>query len=196
MKRAFDFTVSLLLMILLLPVFLIIGIIIAIDSGRPVIFKQYRVGKDNRLFYVYKFRTMKMGTRNTATGDLTESEECITVSGKFLRATSLDELPQLINIINGSMSFVGPRPLIPEEKEIRQLRKEYNVYSVRPGMTGLAQINGRDTLSAEEKALFDKEYVEKQSLLLDIKILFKTVLVVLKREGISEGGEAGNSHLS
>lgn len=194
MKRAFDFTVSLLMIILLSPLFLIIGIIIMIDSGRPVIFKQYRVGKDNKLFYVYKFRTMKTGTRNTATEDLTESDECITASGKFLRATSLDELPQLINIINGSMSFVGPRPLIPEEKEIRQLRKEYNVYSVKPGMTGLAQINGRDTLSAEEKALFDKEYVEKQSLILDIKILLKTVLVVLKREGISEGGEAGNSH--
>lgn len=194
MKRAFDFTVSLLMMILLSPLFLIIGIIIMIDSGRPVIFKQYRVGRDNRLFYIYKFRTMKTGTRNAATEDLTESEECITASGKFLRATSLDELPQLINILNGSMSFVGPRPLIPEEKEIRELRREYNVYSVRPGMTGLAQVNGRDTLSAEEKALFDKEYVEKQSLLFDIKILFKTVLVVLKREGISEGGEAGNSH--
>lgn len=193
MKRAFDFTVSLIMLILLSPLFLIISIVIMLDSGRPVIFKQYRVGRDNKLFYVYKFRTMKTGTRNTATEDLVESEECITASGKFLRATSLDELPQLINILNGSMSFVGPRPLIPEEKEIRQLRKEYNVYSVRPGMTGLAQINGRDTLSAEEKALFDKEYVEKQSLLFDIKILFKTVLVVLKREGISEGGEAGNS---
>lgn len=117
MKRAFDFTVSLLMMILLSPLFLIIAIIITIDSGRPVIFKQYRVGRDNKLFYVYKFRTMKTGTRNTATEDLAESDECITASGKFLRATSLDELPQLINIINGSMSFVGPRPLIPEEKK-------------------------------------------------------------------------------
>ena len=114
-------------------------------------------------------------------------------SGRFLRKTSLDELPQLFNILSGSMSFVGPRPLIPEEKEIRTLRREYGVYSVRPGMTGLAQVNGRDKLSIEEKALFDKEYVDKQSLWLDIKIMFKTVKVVLCREGISEGGEKGNT---
>lgn len=194
MKRAFDFIVSLLMLILLSPLFLIIGIIILLDGGTPVIFRQYRVGKDNKLFYIYKFRTMRQGTRNTSTGELTESDSCITKSGKILRKLSLDELPQLVNILNGSMSFVGPRPLIPEEKEIRQLRKDYNVYSVRPGMTGLAQINGRDDLGIEEKALFDKEYVEKQSFLLDIKILFKTVAVVLKREGISEGGEADNIH--
>lgn len=193
MKRFFDFTVSLLMLIILSPLFLIISLIILIDAGRPVIFKQYRVGKDNKLFYIYKFRTMKRGTRNASTEELTESGECITRSGRILRALSIDELPQLFNILNGSMSFVGPRPLIPEEKEIRQLRKEYNVYSVRPGMTGLAQVNGRDSLGAEEKALFDKEYVEKQSFILDIKILIKTVKVVLKREGISEGGEADNS---
>ncbi len=194
MKRAFDFTVSLLMIILLSPLFLIISIIIMFDAGMPVIFRQYRVGKDNKLFYIYKFRTMKRGTRNAATEELMESDSCITKSGRILRALSLDELPQLVNILNGSMSFVGPRPLIPEEKEIRQLRKEYNVYSVRPGMTGLAQINGRDTLDAEKKALFDKEYVEKQSFLFDMKILIKTVSVVLKREGITEGGEADNSH--
>lgn len=194
MKRAFDFTVSLLMLILLSPLFIIISIVIMFDAGRPVIFRQYRVGKDNKLFFIYKFRTMKRGTRNAATEELTESDSCITKSGRILRALSLDELPQLINILNGSMSFVGPRPLIPEEKEIRQLRKEYGVYSVKPGMTGLAQINGRDTLDAEKKALFDKEYVEKQSFIFDMKILFKTVSVVLKREGISEGGEADNSH--
>ena len=164
-----------------------------IDSGYPVIFKQYRVGKDNKLFYIYKFRTMKVNTRNTSTDDLVEAESVITKSGRILRKTSLDELPQLFNVLTGKMSFVGPRPLIPEEKEIRQIRKEYNVYSVRPGITGLAQVNGRDMLTAKEKALFDKEYVEKQSVSLDIKIMFKTVMVVLKRENISEGGEAGNS---
>lgn len=193
MKRIFDFTVSLLLIIALIPVFLIIALVVLIDSGYPVIFKQYRVGKDNKLFYIYKFRTMKVNTRNTATEDLKEADSVITKSGRILRKTSLDELPQLFNVLAGKMSFVGPRPLIPEEKEIRQIRKELGVYSVRPGITGLAQVNGRDMLSAKEKALFDKEYVEKQSLLFDIKIMFKTVLVVLKRENIAEGGEAGNS---
>ncbi|MBR2869077.1 MAG: sugar transferase [Clostridia bacterium] len=193
MKRIFDFTVSLLLIIFLSPVFLIVALVVLVDSGHPVIFRQYRVGKGNKLFYIYKFRTMRVNTRNASTDDLSEAEQAITRSGRVLRKTSLDELPQLFNVLTGKMSFVGPRPLIPEEKEIRQLRKEYNVYSVRPGITGLAQINGRDMLSAEEKALFDKEYVEKQSFLFDIKILFKTVMVVLKRENILEGGEKGNS---
>lgn len=193
MKRIFDFTVSLLLIILSSPVFLIVALIVLIDSGYPVIFKQYRVGKGNKLFYIYKFRTMRVNTRNAATDDLDEAEQAITKSGRILRKTSLDELPQLFNVLTGKMSFVGPRPLIPEEKEIRRIRKEYNVYSVRPGITGLAQVNGRDMLTAEEKALFDKEYVEKQSFMLDMKILFKTVLVVLKRENILEGGEKGNS---
>lgn len=192
MKRIFDFTVSLLLIIILIPLFLIIGIVIAADSGRPVIYRQYRVGKDNKLFFIYKFRTMKTNTPIAATGELTGAEKYITRSGKILRKTSLDELPQLFNVLAGDMSFVGPRPLIPEEKEIRNLRKEYGVYSVRPGITGLAQVNGRDKLSDKEKALFDKEYVDKQSLLLDIKISFKTVMVVLKRENISDGGEPEN----
>lgn len=193
MKRIFDFTVSLLMLIILSPVFLIVSVLILFDAGAPVIFRQYRVGKDNKLFYVYKFRTMKNDTRNASTEDLKEAESCITKSGRILRKTSLDELPQLFNILIGNMSFVGPRPLIPEEKEIRKLRAEYGVFSVKPGMTGLAQVNGRDMLSIEEKALFDKEYVEKQSFWFDIKIMFKTVIVVLKRENISEGGEKGNS---
>ena len=196
MKRFFDFTVSLLLIMALIPVFLIIALVVLIDSGYPVIFKQYRVGKDNKLFYIYKFRTMKVNTRNTATEDLKEANSVITKSGRILRKTSLDELPQLFNVLAGKMSFVGPRPLIPEEKEIRQIRKELGVYSVRPGITGLAQINGRDNLSIEEKALFDKEYIDKQSLAFDIKILIKTVMVVLKRENIAEGSEPDNRHNS
>lgn len=192
MKRVFDFTVSLLLIIILLPVFLIVSLVVLIDSGAPVIFRQYRVGKDNKLFYIYKFRTMRKNTRNAATADLTDSDKFITKSGRILRKTSIDELPQLVNVLIGDMSFVGPRPLIPEEKEIRALRKEYNVYSVRPGITGLAQINGRDNLTIEEKALFDKEYIDKQSLAFDFKILLKTVTVVLKRENIKEGGEPNN----
>lgn len=196
MKRIFDFTVSLLLILLTLWLFLIISIIIAIDAGSPVIYRQYRVGKDNKLFYIYKFRTMKNNTRLAATKDLTEADSVITKSGRFLRKTSLDELPQLFNVLKGDMSFVGPRPLIPEEKEIRQLRKEYGVYNVRPGITGWAQVNGRDMLSDEEKALFDKEYIDKQSIAFDVKIMVKTVLVVLKRENISEGGEPNNKYNS
>lgn len=196
MKRLFDFTVSLVLIIMLLPIFLIISIIIAIDAGNPVIYKQYRVGRDNKLFYIYKFRTMKNNTRLAATKDLTEAESVITKSGRILRKTSLDELPQLFNVLKGDMSFVGPRPLIPEEKEIRILRKEYGIYSVRPGITGWAQVNGRDMLSDEEKALFDKEYIDKQSIAFDIKIMFKTVMVVLKRENISEGSEPDNKYNS
>lgn len=196
MKRFFDFTVSLLVILALLPVFLIIGIIIAIDAGNPVIYKQYRVGKDNKLFYIYKFRTMKNNTRLAATKDLTEADSVITKSGRILRKTSLDELPQLFNVLKGDMSFVGPRPLIPEEKEIRQIRKDYGIYSVRPGITGWAQVNGRDMLSDEEKALFDKEYIDKQSIAFDIKIMFKTVMVVLKHENIAEGSEPNNRHNS
>lgn len=192
MKRAFDFTVSLLLIIILFPLFLLISLIVLIDAGSPVIFRQYRVGKDNKLFYIFKFRTMRRGVKNVATANLKNSEKLITRSGRFLRKTSLDELPQLVNVLLGDMSFVGPRPLIPEEKEIRALRKKYNVYSVRPGITGWAQINGRDNLTDEEKALFDKEYIDKQSIWFDIKILFRTVFVVLKRENISEGGEPEN----
>ena len=196
MKRFFDFTVSLILVLLLLPVFALIGIIIAVDAGRPVIYKQYRVGKDNKLFYIYKFRTMKNNTRIAATKDLTEADSVITKSGRFLRKTSLDELPQLFNVLKGDMSFVGPRPLIPEEKEIRNIRKEYGIYAVRPGITGWAQVNGRDMLGDEEKALFDKEYIDKQSLIFDIKIMIKTVMVVLKRENIAEGGEPDNKYNS
>lgn len=190
MKRAFDFIVSLFALILLSPLFLIVAVAILIDDGRPVFFTQERVGKDNKLFNVYKFRTMKNGVGDFATGELDDAHSKITRTGKFLRSSSIDELPQLINILNGSMSIVGPRPLIPAEKEIRELREEYGVYSVRPGMTGLAQINGRDNLGYKEKALLDKEYVEKQSFCLDMKIIFKTVIKVLRRSDINEGRQA------
>ncbi len=189
MKRFFDIVGSLILIVFLIPVFAVVGLIVLLIDGSPVMFRQQRIGKNGELFNVYKFRTMKNNTRNAATADLAESEEQITKCGRFLRKTSLDELPQVFNVLGGSMSFVGPRPLIPEEKEIHDLRTKYGVYSVRPGMTGLAQVSGRDLLTADEKALFDKEYVEKQSILFDIKICIKTVKVVFARENISEGGE-------
>lgn len=192
MKRFLDILFSFFALIILSPLFLIVSVVVLIDNGAPVLFKQERVGKDNKLFKIYKFRTMKFGTRDVATEQLVESEERITKSGKFLRKTSIDELPQLINILKGDMSFVGPRPLIPQENEIRIVRAENNIFVVRPGITGLAQINGRDELGIEEKVRFDKEYVENQSILLDIKIIIKTVGVVIRHEGIKEGGYDGN----
>lgn len=187
MKRVFDFIISLFALIILSPLFLLISLIILIGNGKPVLFRQKRVGKNNELFTIYKFRTMKRGTENVASGKLENANAKITKFGRILRATSIDELPQLFNILNGTMSLVGPRPLIPEETEIRELREKYNVYTIRPGITGWAQVNGRDNISLEQKALLDKEYVEKQSLGFDIKILIMTVLKVLRREDVNEG---------
>lgn len=189
MKRFFDFTFSLLALLLLSPVMLILYFLVLVSSGSPVIFIQERVGYKNELFTIYKFRTMKNGMRQTKTEDLTdeEVENDITLIGRILRKLSIDELPQLINILKGDMSFVGPRPLIPQEKEIRELREKYNVFSVRPGITGWAQVNGRDFISDEQKALLDKEYVEKHSLIMDIKIMFKTVWVVLAGKDVADG---------
>ena len=187
MKRVFDFIISLFALIILSPLFLLISLTILIGDGKPVLFRQKRVGKNNELFTIYKFRTMKRGTENVASGKLENANAKITKFGRILRATSIDELPQLFNILNGTMSLVGPRPLIPEETEIRELREKYNVYTIRPGITGWAQVNGRDNISLEQKALLDKEYVENQSLGFDIKILIMTVLKVLRREDVNEG---------
>ena len=189
MKRVLDFIFSLVAIIILSPVILVISLLVLISSGRPVIFKQQRVGYKNKVFTIYKFRTMKRGMRQTKTEDLTEEEikNDITVIGRVLRKLSLDELPQLVNILKGDMSFVGPRPLIIEEKEIRELREKNNIYSVRPGITGWAQVNGRDFITDEQKVQYDKEYVENQSIIMDIKILFKTFWVVLASKDIADG---------
>lgn len=187
MKRVLDFIISLFALIILSPLFLIVSVCILISDGSPVFFRQKRVGKNNKLFEIYKFRTMKRGTENVASNDLSDANVKITKFGKILRATSIDELPQFLNILNGTMSLIGPRPLIPEETKIRELRQKYNVYSVRPGITGWAQVNGRDNVSAEKKALLDKEYVEKQSLMFDIKIFFMTIHQVLCRKDVNEG---------
>ena len=187
MKRVLDFIISLFALIILSPLFLIVSVCILISDGSPVFFRQERVGKNNELFEIYKFRTMKRGTENVASNDLSDANVKITKFGKILRATSIDELPQFLNILNGTMSLIGPRPLIPEETKIRELRQKYNVYSVRPGITGWAQVNGRDNVSAEKKALLDKEYVEKQSLMFDIKIFFMTIHQVLCRKDVNEG---------
>lgn len=189
MKRLFDIIFSIVAIVILALPMAVIAIIIIATDGRPVVFRQERVGLGNKTFRIRKFRSMKVGTKNVATKDLKDSDDCITPIGKVLRKTSLDELPQLINILEGTMSFVGPRPLIPQEEHIRKMRAERNVYSVRPGVTGLAQVNGRDLVTEEQKVNWDAEYVQNQSLLLDIKIMFKTVAVVLRGEGFAEGGD-------
>ncbi len=189
MKRALDILMSLGAIVALSPVFLIVALAVLIADGSPVIYKQTRIGKDGKSFTIYKFRTMKNGTRVAATSELRESGDQIISCGNILRKTSLDELPQLVNILKGDMSFVGPRPLIPEEDDIHRLRLENGVYAVRPGLTGWAQINGRDKVSVEEKVRLDKEYVQKQSLALDTRIFFKTIINVFKMSDVVEGGK-------
>lgn len=187
MKRFFDLVFSLVVLLLVWPLLALLALVVFLDDGGPVIYRQDRVGKDGKLFKIRKFRTMKHGTRAAAKSDLREFEDCVTRTGRFLRRTSLDELPQILNILDGSMSVIGPRPLIPEEDLIHRLRNEYGVYAIRPGVTGLAQISGRDTVSPEEKARYDKEYLDTRSLWLDIKILVRTVFAVLKAEDVLEG---------
>ncbi len=189
MKRFLDILFGIIAIIVLSPVLAIISLIILISDGRPILFVQDRVGKNNKLFKIRKFRSMKNGTRNTAKDDLHEYDSCVTRVGRILRKTSLDELPQLFNIVEGTMSFVGPRPLIPEEEEIRKMRLEAGVYSVSPGVTGWAQVKGRDFVTNEEKTAYDKEYLEKKSLFFDMKILVMTFLVVLTRKNLSKNSE-------
>lgn len=187
-KRTFDVCVSAAALVMLSPVLLLLAVIIKLDSKGPVIFSQNRVGKNGNLFKIYKFRTMKVtAPSETATADLSDPYAYITRVGKILRKTSLDELPQLFNVFKGDMSLVGPRPLIKSESDVHKLRMREGVYDVRPGVTGWAQVNGRDCVPADEKVYFDKQYVIKRSVGFDLLILFKTVAVVLLGHGYVEG---------
>lgn len=186
-KRLFDLVAALLAMILLSPVFLIIICILFFTPDSKVFFSHERRGRRGRPFRIYKFQTMRNSTPNCATCDLENPEQYITKPGKILRKTSLDELPQLWNILKGDMSFVGPRPLISSELRAHRLRLEYGVYRFRPGLTGWAQINGRDSISLMKKMKLDKEYCDNFSIKLDIKIMFKSVSTVITREGFHEG---------
>lgn len=181
-KRFFDIFSSLLAIILLSPILLITALTVRIKLGSPVLFKQERPGKDEKIFVLKKFRTMT--DERDENGELLPDEERLTKFGRFLRSTSIDELPELFNILKGDMSVIGPRPLLvrylPRYNEYQHRRHE-----VRPGLSGWAQVNGRNTVSWEEKFRMDVEYVDNYSLLFDIKILFLTIVNVLKHEGIS-----------
>lgn len=187
-KNILDFILSLLALTFLLPFFLIFAIIIKLESKGPIFFKQKRIGKNKKEFYIYKFRTMRIDTpKDTPTHLLKDAELYITKSGKIFRKTSIDELPQLFNILKGDMSIIGPRPALWNQYDLIEERDKYNANSIRPGLTGWAQVNGRDELEIPVKAKFDGEYVEKMSFLLDIKIFFKTIIKVFKHDGIVEG---------
>lgn len=183
-KRAFDIVFSFILLIILIIPFALIGIISLILQGKPVFIRQKRYGKDGKVFKIYKFRTMKRGAPVMASNSV--DEQYITKWGKLLRKTSVDELPQLMNVLKGDMSLIGPRPLILEEDEIHRLRLENGIYSVRPGITGWAQINGRDDVEIDEKVKLDKYYVENLSIGFDIKILFRSVSAVLTAKDIKK----------
>ena len=183
-KRTMDIVSSLVGLILLSPLFLLVAILIKLDSKGPIIFKQIRIGKNSKPFYIYKFRSMKIDAPNLSTEEFINTSDFTTKVGKFIRKTSIDELPQLVNILKGDMSIVGPRPVIEREVRLLEIRKECNVDSILPGITGLAQINGRDNIDDYEKVKYDFEYLSKRNLVLDIKIIINTVLKVAKSEGI------------
>ncbi|MEG0051009.1 MAG: sugar transferase [Terrisporobacter sp.] len=184
--------VALIALVILSPVFLIIAVLIKLESKGPVFFKQERIGKDNVNFMIYKFRSMRTDTPDVATHLLDDPSIFITKVGKFLRKTSLDELPQFINIIKGDMLFVGPRPALYNQYDLRDLRTEKGVQVLIPGVTGWAQVNGRDELEIPDKVEFDRQYLELRSMIFDIKIVIMTVIKVFKKEGIVEGSKTTN----
>ena len=186
-KRVLDFLLSLIAIIILSPVLLIIAILVRIKLGSPVLFKQKRPGKNEKIFTLYKFRTMT--DKKDENGNLLPDEDRLTKFGKVLRSTSLDELPELFNILKGDMSIVGPRPLLVEYLKLYNEEQKHR-HDVRPGLTGLAQISGRNSISWEEKFKDDIEYVNKVTFINDMKIILKTVIKVFKREGISQEGNA------
>lgn len=186
-KRLFDIVLSLLFIILFCWLYLIVAILVRVKLGSPVLFKQPRPGKDEKIFDMYKFRTMTDG--RDASGNLLPDAERMTPFGSFLRKTSLDELPEMFTILKGDMSFVGPRPLLVKYLPLYN-EEQHRRHEVRPGLTGWAQVNGRNLLSWEDKFAKDVYYVDNISFLLDLKIIFKTVAVVFNHSGISSETDA------
>jgi len=188
-KRVIDFMLSLFALIVLSPIFLILAVWIKLDSKGPVFFRQKRVGKDKEFFQIYKFRTMRTDTpSDMPTHLLTDPDVFITKSGKFLRKTSLDELPQIINILKGEMAIIGPRPALWNQDDLVAERDKYGANDVLPGLSGWAQINGRDELPIPIKAKLDGDYVERMSLAFDVKCFVGTITSVLRSDGVVEGG--------
>lgn len=188
-KRVVDAVISFLGLVLLSWVFLILIIAIKLDSKGPILFKQKRVGIGKSHFFIYKFRTMRTDTpKDVPTHLLENPEQYITKVGRFLRKTSLDELPQIMNILKGDMAIVGPRPALWNQFDLIAERDKYGANDILPGLTGWAQVNGRDELEIEEKARLDGEYVRRMSFLFDLRCIIKTVTSVWKHEGVVEGG--------
>lgn len=189
-KRIMDFVLSLVGLVILSPIFILLALVIKLDSKGPIFFKQNRIGKNKKHFNILKFRTMRTDTPgDMPTHMLQNPDTFITKSGKFLRKTSLDELPQIINILKGEMSIVGPRPALWNQYDLIAERDKYGANDIYPGLTGWAQVNGRDELPIDVKAKLDGEYVERMGLVFDVKIFFKTVLSVVRREGVKEGSK-------
>lgn len=185
MKRIFDLFLALIAFVILIIPSMIVAMLVGLTSRGPILYWSDRIGRENLIFKMPKFRTMRVGTPAVATHLLTEPEKYLTPIGSFLRKSSLDELPQLWSIISGDMSFVGPRPALYNQSDLFDLRTRYGVHNLLPGLTGLAQINGRDELPIAEKVKLDVEYMKRQSLRLDVTIILLTVAKVLRRDGIT-----------
>ena len=185
LKRLVDFIFSLLLLVVISPLFLLIMLLIKLDSRGPIFFRQRRIGKDNREFMMYKFRSMRADTpRDVPTHLFHNPEDYVTRSGRVLRKTSLDELPQLLNILKGEMSFIGPRPALYNQEDLIELRTERGIHRLTPGVTGWAQVNGRDDVSIEEKVNLDEYYYKNRSLGMELKIVLQTFSSVVSSKGI------------
>ena len=185
MKRLFDVSVALLAVVVLSIPLLVVAVLVKLTSPGPIVYWSDRVGRHNRIFRMPKFRTMRVDTPAVATHLLSDPKRFLTPVGPFLRKSSLDELPQLWSILVGDMSFVGPRPALFNQDDLIALRTEYGVDQVLPGLTGWAQINGRDELPIPDKVRLDAEYLQRQSFFLDLKIIFLTFLKVVRRDGIT-----------
>lgn len=186
LKRLIDIILATFGIAFLSPLFIITSIAIKIESPGPIIFNQPRVGKDSKVFNIYKFRSMQINTPNLSTAEFKNASYYTTKVGRFIRKTSIDELPQLFNILKGDMSIVGPRPVIESEVKLLEQRKIYKVDTILPGITGWAQVNGRDHVDIEDKVKYDYEYLLKKSILFDVNIIVKTIKNVIKSDDIIE----------
>lgn len=184
MKRFFDLSLALFALLILLVPILLVALMVRITSPGPVIYWSDRVGRDNKIFRMPKFRSMRVDTPAVATHLLADPDQFLTPIGSFLRKSSLDELPQLWSILHGDMSFVGPRPALFNQDDLIALRTRHGVHKLLPGLTGWAQVNGRDELPIPDKVKLDVEYMQQQSFLRDIKIIFLTFVKVLRSEGV------------